>query len=252
MCLTVGSHACVAIRLALGEPTRDGVWDDRHGRFIIESPALVQSLERLDAPVASFLRVVHRTTFPRLTEVTLRQPSDEMLDLLAAWTRGLPALRELRFVAVPIGEMEHLVDRLERAALMTPERELSIEPTIGWEVPKRMRDPGLWFRLLHPRRQVARAAVRLRATTIRVEWSEKRDSLAVTFETDEGGDLFHVLEGLPARITRLVFRDPPDEKPRRLEGLGRLRRILDAIAPEKVEMPTRWKNQLAALPDAPS
>ncbi len=224
------------------------VWDHSQGLFIIGSRSLVQGLERLDAPTASFLRAIYRTSFPKLLEVALFNPNDAMLELLGAWSRLLPSLRELRFVGVPMNGVEGLVKGLDAEGLITPRRELALKPPIPWDTPRHLRDLAIWFRLLHAR-SVDRASVRHRGTRIHVEWpsERERDGLVVSCETDEGGEVVDVLGDLPAKVARLVFRDPPEEKHRKIDGFGRLRRILDTIAPQEVEMPTRWRHQLERL-----
>ncbi len=79
-------------------------------------------------------------------------------------------------------------------------------------------------------------------------WDPDRE-LVVTLETRDGGAAFDLLRRLPERaVARLVLRDLPGRRARKLGGLGRLRREIERLGPREVDMPTRWKNLLAAVP----
>jgi hypothetical protein len=192
---------------------------------------------------------LRRIWLDRLRPVRAVEEWNEWAQPLAAWLDLLPSLEEVVFRTIPEEGLERLVEAILGERLHERITAFSLDGTrAGWSwVPRGERDPTMWFRVLDAR-GVRRAALYYNDATFVVEWTEA--GLVVTLETSEGGDAFRLLRRLPPprRLARLVFRDFPGRRAKRLAGLGRLRAFLESAEGAEVEMPVRWKNQLAGLP----
>lgn len=228
-------------------------WDERQADRLREAK-LARSLEWLDVPSFEFLCAVVNDTYPHLRGIRLdrlRQTRENEIwpswsAALSDWLPRLPSLREVVFRTIPERGLEQLIEGIVQEKLHEKIATLSLDATRWSYVQMGERDPRKWFQRIdaHPPR---RAALYYTDAALIVEWSP--DGLVVILETSEGGPALDLLRHLPRgkAIARLVFRDFPGRRPRRLAKIGRLRRILDDLAPRDVEMPIRWKNRLAGL-----
>ena len=233
----------------------DWTWS---GRMVRNSPWL-RGLEELDVPTLELLGELTeaRQFFPKLRRLWLDRLRpvrtvdqwNEWGAPLAAWLDLLPSLEEVVFRTIPEQGLERIVEVLLAEKLHERITTFSIDGTrAGWSwVPQGQRDPTMWFRLLDDR-GVKRAALYYNDASLTVEWAPA--GLVVTLETSEGGDAFRLLRRLPPsrHIVKLAFREFPGRRPKKLAGLGRLRRFLDSLTTTEVEMPVRWKNLLGGLP----
>lgn len=233
-------------------------WDTREAEALRESPCRA-TLEELDVPSFEFLVAARRDAFPRLRRIRLdglawgvmTEEWNYWAQPVAAWQKLLPELREVVFRSLPSGGLEMLIEAMVTTRLPERIETFSLDGTrVGssW-ISSGQRDPMQWFGLLDPH-GVRRAALYYTDATFTVEWTEL--GLVVTLETSEGGAAFDLLRHLPSGrpVVRLVLRDFPGRRPKRLANLGRLRRILEGLRAAAIEMPVRWKNQLGGLPEA--
>lgn len=233
-------------------------WTAREAEALRESPCRA-TLEELDVPSFEFLVAARRDAFPRLRRIRLdglargvmTEEWNYWAQPVAAWRELLPELREVVFRSLPSGGLEMLIEAMVTTRLPERIETFSLDGTrVGssW-ISSGQRDPTRWFSLLDPH-GVRRAALYYTDATLTVEWTEP--GLVVTLETSEGGAAFDLLRRLPSArpVTRLVLRDFPGRRPKRLANLGRLRRILEGLRAAAIEMPVRWKNQLGGLPEA--
>lgn len=238
------------LRVLRAEP---GEWGTREAAMLGESPWL-GALEELDVPSFEMLAAMTRQSYPRLRRIRLgrlrpvrfNEDWNDWAEPLAAFCARLPELREVVFRTIPEDGLEALIEALLAAGLHDRIETLSLDGS-GWSwVPRGERDVTMWFRLLDPH-GVRRAALYYTDAAMTVEWVDRE--LAVTLETKDGGAAFDLLRRLPERaVARLVLRDLPGRRARKLGGLGRLRREIERLGPREVDMPTRWKNLLAAVP----
>jgi hypothetical protein len=255
----VRSEALLDPRLGRLRVLRADAGDFRQlARMMRQSPWL-RGLEELDVPSLELLGelTATRQLYPKLRRIWLDrlrpvravEEWNEWAQPLAAWLDLLPSLEEVVFRTIPEEGLERLVEAILGERLHERITAFSLDGTrAGWSwVPRGERDPTMWFRVLDAR-GVRRAALYYNDATFVVEWTEA--GLVVTLETSEGGDAFRLLRRLPPprRLARLVFRDFPGRRAKRLAGLGRLRAFLESAEGAEVEMPVRWKNQLAGLP----
>jgi hypothetical protein len=199
------------------------------------SPMLV-GLRSITVEADRMLRELARVTLPGVEELRIDgDPAPETMDRIARLTDALPALRRLTFLRIPMDGVESLVARVTASPIVRHVDELALEAAYG--------DPGPWLRLLDRQRIVRRARLVTKRATIAVHWPSRDGPAIVDVESEDGTEL-EPLAAL-ARIARLVVVQR--NKKRRLAHPIRLRDLLARIAPDAIEVPKTWTNQIAAV-----